>query len=298
MISLMRAGYLMPDKLLICTDMDRTLIPNGPQAESPLARQYFSNLVNRPEVLLTYVTGRHQKLVQEAIHNYCLPLPDFVIGDVGTTIYHVEDATTWERQLGWEDHIAQDWCGKTHADLKDLLSDIHVLQLQESSRQNHFKLSYYVPLEANSQALTTLIEQRFKEADIKARLIWSIDELEGVGLLDVLPANASKFHAIEALMKMHGFTYENTMFSGDSGNDIEVLASPIAAVLVANSQPDVRELATLLANENGHPDKLYIAEGNFHGMNGNYTAGILEGIVHYYPDTKDWILNDSINETL
>ncbi|MBT8439796.1 MAG: haloacid dehalogenase, partial [Gammaproteobacteria bacterium] len=71
----------MPDKLLLCTDLDRTLIPNGPQPESPAARQRFLSLVNKPEVLLAYVTGRHQKLVQDAINNYCLPVPDFVIGD-------------------------------------------------------------------------------------------------------------------------------------------------------------------------------------------------------------------------
>jgi sucrose-6F-phosphate phosphohydrolase len=288
----------MSNKLLICTDMDRTLIPNGPQSESPMARQYFSALVNRPEVLLAYVTGRHQKLIEDAIKNYSLPLPDFVIGDVGTTIYHVENAATWERQVEWEEEIAKDWGGKAHADLKTLLDDIHALRLQESSKQNHFKLSYYVPLDANTQALTALIEQRFTEIDVKARLVWSIDEPAAVGLLDILPASASKFHAIEALMKIHGFTFDDTIFSGDSGNDIEVLASPVAAVLVANSSPDVRELATLLAKENGYPDRLYIAQGNFHGMNGNYSAGILEGIVHYFPYVKDWITNDRISETL
>lgn len=298
MISSTHAGYQMSDKLLICTDMDRTLIPNGPQPESPEAREYFSTLVNRQAVLLAYVTGRHQQLVQDAINDYCLPQPDFVIGDVGTTIYHVNEAATWERQAEWEDHIAQDWAGKTHADLKLLLNDIHALQLQESSRQNHYKLSFYVPLQENRQSLTSLIEQRFAEIDVKASLIWSIDEIAATGLLDILPASASKFHAIEALMKMQGFSYDNTVFSGDSGNDIEVLASPVAAVLVANSQPEVRELATLLANENGFADRLYIARGNFYGMNGNYTAGILEGIVHYFPFTRDWFLSDITEVTL
>ena len=33
-----------PAHYLICTDLDRTLIPNGPQSESPGARQAFSAL--------------------------------------------------------------------------------------------------------------------------------------------------------------------------------------------------------------------------------------------------------------
>jgi HAD superfamily hydrolase (TIGR01484 family) len=296
MIFSMPAGCLMPDRLLICTDLDRTLIPNGPQPESPKARQYFSALTSRPEVELAYVTGRHQKLVQDAITHYCLPLPDFVIGDVGSTIYQVENARTWIRQIEWETSIARDWAGHSHADLKSMLSDIHALRPQESAKQNHFKLSFYVPLQANRQALTALIEQRFADSAIKASLIWSVDEPAGIGLLDILPASASKFHAIEALMKMHGYTLDNTVFSGDSGNDIEVLASPVSSILVANCQPDVKELATLLANENGYPDQLYLAKGNFAGMNGNYSAGILEGVVHYFPYTRDWILNEQANQ--
>ncbi len=255
----------MPDKLLICTDLDRTLIPNGPQPESPDARNYFSSLVERHEVILAYVSGRHRKLVQKAINNYFLPMPDFVIGDVGTTIYHVGKDNEWERQAGWEERIAADWNGRTHSDLKAMLNDIHALRPQESAKQNHFKLSYYVPIQSNREAITALIKQRFKDVDVKASLIWSVDEPAGIGLLDILPAGASKYHAIE------------------------VLASPIPAVLVANSQPDVKELATLLAKENNCTNELYIAKGGFLGMNGNYSAGMLEGIAHYYPWTKEWM---------
>lgn len=284
----------MPEKLLICTDLDRTLIPNGPQSESPGARKYFSSLVERPEVVLAYVSGRHRKLVQKAINNYCLPMPDFVISDVGTTIYHVGKDREWERQTEWEDRIAADWGGRTHSDLKRMLNDVHALRPQESAKQNNFKLSYYVPLQSNREAITALIKQRFEDVNVKASLIWSVDEPAGIGLLDILPAAASKFHAIEALMSIHGFSYDSTVFCGDSGNDIEVLASPIPAVLVANSQPDVRELATLLANENGYTQELYIAKGDFLSMNGNYSAGMLEGIAHYYPWTKEWMrLNES-----
>ena len=283
----------MSNKLLICTDLDRTLIPNGPQPESPMARQYFLKFAERPEVVLAYVSGRHRKLVKKAIFNYILPKPDFVIGDVGTTIYHVGESQDWQRQLEWEDRIAIDWGGKSHADLKSILNDITVLRLQEPSKQNNFKLSYYVPLYANREALDDLIGHRFNHAGVKASLAWSVDEPAGVGLLDILPAHASKFHAIMALMKVHGFDYSNTIFCGDSGNDIEVLVSPIPAVLVGNSQPDVRELAILLARENRLTDQLYIAKGDFAGMNGNYSAGMLEGIAHYHPQTLEWMELDT-----
>lgn len=279
----------MTGQLLICTDLDRTLIPNGPQSESPNVRQYFAALCSRPEVTLAYVSGRHRALIEKAISNYRLPRPDYVIGDVGTTIYVVGSDNRWTRQQTWETEIARDWAGKSHADIKSMLSTLPALRAQETAKQNAFKLSYYVPLQADHQALSRLIERRLQEDGIASRLIWSIDEPAGIGLLDVLPARASKYHAIEALMQSNGHSYADTVFCGDSGNDIEVLASPIPAVLVANSQPQVRELANKLARDSGHADRLYVARGNFNGMNGNYAGGMLEGIAHYHPDTVDWM---------
>lgn len=279
----------MSERLLICTDLDRTLIPNGSQPESPGARESFAALVAHPEVTLAYVSGRHRALVEKAIGIYSLPLPDFVVGDVGTTIYQVGPEQNWQSLTVWDKEIAQDWVGQSNDDLKALLQNLSDLRPQEWTKQNDFKLSYYVPLYSDRDTLSKEILQRLDGAGVKARLIWSVDEPAGVGLLDILPARASKYHAIEMLMKLQGFDYGNTLFSGDSGNDIEVLASPIPAVLVANSQPDVRQLASRLVNETGHADRLYIAKGNFMGMNGNYSAGILEGVAHYYPYALEWM---------
>jgi len=279
----------MVERLLVCTDLDRTLIPNGPQPESTGARAHFAALVARPEVTLAYVSGRHRALVEKAIANYRLPQPDFVIGDVGTTIYHVGPQQDWQRQTDWEDEIAKDWSGKSHDDLKSLLQDLPDLRLQEHAKQNDFKLSYYLPTDSDRDTLSTMIYQRLQANGVAARLIWSMDEPAGIGLLDVLPARASKCHALEALMKGQGFDYGNTVFCGDSGNDIEVLASPVPAVLVANSQPDVRQLAIRLATGGGYGEQLYVAQGNFMGMNGNYSAGILEGIAHYHPEAVSWM---------
>ncbi|MGB5306292.1 MAG: HAD-IIB family hydrolase [Gammaproteobacteria bacterium] len=279
----------MPERLLVCTDLDRTLLPNGSQPESPQAREHFASLVASPWVTLAYVSGRHRALVEQAILDYRLPVPDFVVGDVGTTIYRVGSEQAWTQLTPWEEEFASDWAGRSHAGLKALLHDLSDLQLQEASKQNDYKLSYYVPLQCNRDGLETAIRHCFRESGIRASLIWSIDEPMGIGLLDILPERASKLHALEALMKLNGFDYSNTVFCGDSGNDIEVLASAIPAALVANAQADVRELARRLADEKGFGAQLYLAQGGFMGMNGNYSAGILEGIAHYHPEITGWI---------
>ena len=279
----------MPERLLICTDLDRTLIPNGAQPESPGARERFARLVDRPEVVLAYVSGRDRSLVEEAIDEYLLPVPDFAIGDVGTTIYRVGATHAWQLDVAWEQEILRDWAGRSHDELAQALADLPNLRLQEATRQNTCKLSYYVPAEIDNAALSRDIEARLRALDVRTRLVWSLDEVADTGLLDVLPARASKLHAIEALMRELGFDSAQTVFCGDSGNDLEVLASPVAAVLVANATTEVRTEAARLARETDHENRLYLARGNFHDMNGNYAGGMLEGIEYYHPGSSAWM---------
>jgi sucrose-6F-phosphate phosphohydrolase len=279
----------MNRRLLICSDLDRTLIPNGPQPESPGARRHFAALAGRPEVILTYVTGRHRALVEEAIAHFRLPVPDFVIGDVGTTIYRVGPEHEWSRQQEWEDRIAQDWAGLTGLRLAGLLRGVNALRMQERAKQNRHKLSYYLPVDEDTESLEAEIRQRLLPAGIQARLVWSIDDATEVGLLDILPESASKRHAMEALMAQLDIGIEQTVFCGDSGNDLEVLVSPIPAVLVANCRPDVRQSARRQAAESGTEAALYVAVGGFEGLNGNYSAGMLEGIAHYHPSALRWM---------
>ncbi|MDD5460953.1 MAG: HAD-IIB family hydrolase [Methylococcales bacterium] len=282
----------MPKPILICTDLDCTLLPNGRQPESQGVRKYFFRLVSRPEVTLAYVSGRHRELVEEAIREYQLPLPDWVIGDVGTTIYQV-NAEEWLPLSEWEQDIATDWRGLTSNDLRPLFTDLPSLQLQEESKQNRYKLSYYVPLQKDIDALQREILRRLEALKVAASLIYSIDEAESTGLLDVLPARATKLHAVEFLMRSQDFNYTNTVFAGDSGNDLPVLASAIQSVLVANASHETVEQAKTQSLQQGTISALYLAQGGFLGMNGNYSAGIIEGIAHFHPDTRLWMEEDN-----
>ena len=94
----------MSDPILICTDLDRTLLPNGAQAESPGARARFGKLAVRPDVRVAYVSGRDRPLVLQAIEKYRIPFPNYVIGDVGTSIYSVRKQQ-WELWQSWHQEI-------------------------------------------------------------------------------------------------------------------------------------------------------------------------------------------------
>jgi len=269
-------------RLLLCTDLDRTLIPNGAQPESPQAMPLFRRLAARAEVALAYVSGRHRALIEQAIAEYGLPQPDFAIADVGATIYRISPSG-WLQWDAWDAQIAPDWHGLAHDELRRLLEVFPALRLQEPEKQNRHKLSFYVPLDADVPELLGGMETRLEQADIRANLIWSIDEAAAVGLLDVLPASANKLHAIAFLMRQQGYDHENTVFAGDSGNDLDVLKSGIQAVLVANADAEIRRLAS------GGAGRVYVARGGYLDMNGNYSAGVLEGLAHYLPEADAWL---------
>jgi hypothetical protein len=86
-----------------------------------------------------------------------------------------------------------------------------------------------------------------------------------------------------------------TLFAGDSGNDLDVLASALPAVLVANATDSVREQALKRACAQGNARRLYLAKGGFAGMNGHYAAGILEGLAHFIPETQNWFAPEEVS---
>ncbi len=275
-------------QILLCSDLDRTILPNGHQEESPQARPLLRELAAHPQVHLAYVSGRSRDLLQEAIREYAIPVPDYAIGDVGTTIYEIKD-NSWRLWKAWHTEIGSDWQGVTWEKLAPLFADIAELTLQEKEKQNAFKLSYYAPTGVDRAALLAEVKKRLAARNIRANLIFSIDEVKDRAFLDILPAAANKLHAITFLMKRKGFRKQHTVFAGDSGNDLPVLTSGLQAVLVKNATDEVRAEALQLAEQQGALASLYCAQGGFLAMNGNYAAGVLEGLAHFIPQTENWL---------
>jgi len=274
--------------LLICTDLDRTLLPNGPHPESVEARPMFARFVAHPEVLLAYVSGRDPARIEASIQGYSLPSPQWIVADVGSTIFR-RAGGRWEPLEAWSQWIAEDWQGRPASDLVPLFQDLAELTLQPPDRQSRHKLSYVFPLTADQESLPARMEALLDQQQVRASLVISADEPTGVGLLDVLPPRSGKRQALAFLLQSCGLTEEQTLFAGDSGNDLSVLVSSLPAVLVANAHPSVRQRARSEASASGTSAHLYLAEGDFLGMNGNYSAGILEGIAHFHPDALRWM---------
>jgi sucrose-6F-phosphate phosphohydrolase len=276
--------------ILLCSDLDRTLIPNGAEAESYQARPLFARLASHPQMRLAYVSGRDKTLIKEAIADVKLPEPDFVIGDVGTTLYHL-DGRQWQMSRSWQHEIGHDWQGHDHDDITALLADMEGsdLELQPPEKQSRYKVSYYTDFSIEPQNLKQQISDILENHKIASHIIWSRDDGDRTGLLDILPRRASKLQAIRFLMADRAVEEADTVFAGDSGNDLDVLASGLQAILVKNAAEDVRQTALHRLAESGLKDRLYLSKGDFKGMNGNYAAGVLEGVAHFFPEIVNWI---------
>ena len=282
----------MAQRFLICTDLDRTILPNGFQPESPQARPLLRRLAEHPSVTLVYVSGRYLGSIEAAIRDYELPLPDYAIGDVGTSIYRPAHGE-WRLWEQWSQRIGADWHGRSREEIASWFEDIEQLAPQEPAKQNRFKLSYYTPADLDVDAMFAEMQTRLSARDIKCSLVWSVDETSDTGLIDLLPARATKLSAVQFLMDESGFDAKNTLFAGDSGNDLPVLVSGIPAVLVANATDEVRRATVETCAASGREQTLYLARGGFLDMNGNYAAGVLEGVAHFYPQLIPWLAEAS-----
>lgn len=288
---------------LLCTDLDRTLVPNGEQPESAMARPVLWHLLRSHDMALAYVSGRDIGRVLQAIDDYDLQVPDVIVADVGTSIY-ASTGGGWELHDAWHSLIGQDWNGYDSAGIGETLSDFTNMQEQESDRQTRFKRSYYLPQDMDTAALAGQLESHLQNLGVRASLVFSDDPEKNVQLLDILPVHATKREAIVHVQRMRGVENEASLFSGDSGNDVTALASHLPSVTVRNADQATRDAVRKLAASNGTQDSSYQAEGGLmlaggQELNGNYAGGIVEGLVHFNPGWREQLLSSTwLNEAL
>lgn len=298
---------------LLCTDLDRTLLPNGEQPESALARPVLWHLLHDRGMALGYVSGRDIGRVLQAIDDYELQLPDVIVADVGTSIYvpsgaaknqpQSDTATDARRGIGgwtlheaWQSLIGHDWNGLDSAGIGESLAGFTELREQEADRQTRFKRSYYLPRDRDTDELAQRLQSHLQALGVRASLVFSDDPEKNVQLLDILPVHATKREAIVHVQQMLGVDNAASLFSGDSGNDVTALASHLPSVTVRNADRATRDAVQALAAENGTVDSSYQAEGGLpladgQVLNGHYAAGIVEGLLHFNPAWRELLLS-------
>ncbi|MEN8248352.1 MAG: HAD-IIB family hydrolase [Bacteroidota bacterium] len=262
---------------ILATDLDRTLLPNGKWKPDEEAIELFNKLTKEQGVTVVYVTGRNLDLTEKAIKEFNVRPPDYLCGDVGTTIRKYENGD-WHFENGWVEHVERKSPGWDAEEIRDKVADIDGIREQEAEHQNRFKQSYYVDHQRKDQILEEInkrIKGKYDEV-----IVYSFDSQDGKGLIDFLPASATKQTALEYVAEEHDVPKTEVVFCGDSGNDIFPLTAGFSGVLVKNADEQLVENVKEAMARN--PElKVYFAKGDFKGLSGYYTSGVLEGAYHY-----------------
>ncbi|MFW5853133.1 MAG: HAD-IIB family hydrolase [Patescibacteria group bacterium] len=263
--------------ILLATDLDRTLLPNGSEPDSGHLHILFNSLKSK-NIKLAYVSGRNLPLLQTALKKYSLPLPDIFIGAVGTEIYQKNKDQLIPDPL-WPEYVINNSPNWDDAWIRQNIKEPEI-NLQEPEVQNPFKVSFYCSTNEQIDNLIKKIKSKLETKHISAKTVYSFDPLKKIGLLDILPAITSKVGAIEYIRQQLQLTKDQVIYCGDSGNDIHPLTAGYKSIMVKNVDQQTRQAVTTHHQNNKTEHLLYQSQGGVVG-NGHYASGILEGLIHF-----------------
>lgn len=262
----------MPIKAL-ATDLDGTLIPLEGHSQNQADLTAIASIIDRHDLSLIYVTGRHFESVQQAMQQYDLPRPDLIICDVGTTIIRRGVQDEFEVVADFADHLDElvaDWSAPR---VISELANVPALRLQEAEKLGPFKVSYYTE-GSQLQATTTQLAEQLRRHNIPWSIIGSVDPFNNDGLIDLLPSGVSKSYAIDWWAAEYDLRAEELIFAGDSGNDIAALTAGYKTIVVGNAAADVIEESRSSHRSSAWKGRLFVSE---HPA----TSGVADGLRHY-----------------
>jgi sucrose-6F-phosphate phosphohydrolase len=257
---------------VLATDLDGTLIPLPDSPEHETALSILRDARNSHPFTFLYATGRHYESVQEAIESYNLPLPDWIVCDVGTSIYSKSEGNFVPFQP-YIDHLNSLTQKTDREQVLNLLSDLEGLELQCEAHQQEFKISYQCTTE-RMEALVEAVDARLRAQKIPFDVTGSVDPFLHCGLIDLLPTGTSKAYAVQWLATHADFSPESVLYAGDSGNDFSALTCGFRAIVVANAGETLTKKVMKALAQKGMQDRAYAAQ---HAA----TQGVLEGCRHF-----------------
>jgi HAD superfamily hydrolase (TIGR01484 family) len=259
-------------RYLLASDLDGTLIPPAWDAQR---RSEVAELVSAIEVngnlILAYVTGRSLSLAQAGIADIGLPTPNWLVCDVGTSIYRNANGR-FELDNNYRAAMREAFGGLSGDDVRAAIGPIEGLELQEREKQGEFKVSYYT--QGRPEPFEKAARSRLDAADVRANLVTSYDPLAKRGLLDVLPERIAKDYAIRYLHDEARVDEEHLVYAGDSGNDRAAMLTGYRVIVVANADDTLKNALPAESDARGIADRIYFAEHP-------YARGVLEGLRHF-----------------
>ncbi|MEN2977930.1 HAD family hydrolase [Tistrella arctica] len=232
--------------LILATDLDGTFLGGSDQER----RDLYQTLSARDDALLIFVSGRDIGFIRELVAEPGMPHPDYVIGDVGTTVVAGRDFQVVHEVQG---PIGALW-DNAGPRVKDMLAAEPGIRLQPTPFER--RVSYwYDPDTLDPRTLAKIEDAGFD---------WL---LSASTFLDVLPKGVAKGPTLLKLIDTLDLPADRVLVAGDTLNDLSLFETGLKGVAVGNSEPPLVERLT---------DKPWVYRSTGHGA-----AGIAEAIRHF-----------------
>ena len=264
----------MPDKpTVLATDLDGTFIPLSGNKDNRRDLEALDQAIKTQEMSLVFVTGRHLSSIVSVMESETLPTPDWIISDVGTSIFRFKAEDQIVPSDRYAGHLAQIIGDYPITRLRQEISSLDHLTAQEAEKQGAFKLSFYCDADSIDE-VTQKINLHLDNQKSPYRLIASVDPFNGDGLIDLLPAGVSKAYAIDWWCQDQQLDRSEVIFAGDSGNDFAALTAGYRSILVGNASRDLAVRVQESHSANHWKDRLCLPSEHA-------TSGVLQGLHHY-----------------
>jgi hydroxymethylpyrimidine pyrophosphatase-like HAD family hydrolase len=206
-------------RLILATDLDGTFL-GGSAAERSALYDYLQAW--RDRLLLVFVTGRDLAFIRALTADGWVPEPDFVIGDVGTTVVDGRRHQPLEPVQG---PIERLWGGST-ARVKALLADEPGLALQPVMGDRRVSY-YYDPATLRPETIDKVRAAGF-------------DVILSAGVyFDVMPRGVAKGPTLLRFVETLSLDPARVLVAGDTMNDLSLFETGLDGVAVGNSEPEL-----------------------------------------------------------
>ncbi|MBR3370300.1 MAG: HAD hydrolase family protein [Rhodobacteraceae bacterium] len=226
--------------MVLATDLDGTFLGGTAAARKTL---YDWLRAHAPHTRLIFVTGRDPDFISALCANGDIPAPEYVIGDVGTTIARFSDGRVQPLD-DLEAPIADAW--RDHGEtVRDRLRGISGLTLQTAPFRYRLSYEYGAGFDPDSLGVLHGLD---------------VDILISHGcFVDILPKGVSKGPSLLRLIAHLGLPADKVLVAGDTLNDLSMFQTGLHGAVVGGAE------AELLTATRGLPRARHCAE---HGAGG------------------------------
>ncbi len=218
------AASIAAKRMVLATDLDGTFL-GGTAGDRAALYDWIGT--HRETVGLVFVTGRDPEFIADLADSTGAPRPDYVVGDVGTTIAEVGPAGEILPIPALEMQIASAWADAGDR-VRAALDGAAGLTLQPT--EFRYRVSYDLDPDAFDKGTVAMVEELGFDVLISDNRFF-----------DVLPKGVSKGPSLTRLIGHLGIRPETCLVAGDTMNDLSMLALGLPAVAVGGSEPRLIE---------------------------------------------------------